>query len=335
VYKRQAQGNILNGATPGAVGADGGYVSSISVGPVGDVRTFTWNKTDNTITATGTGGSTHSFDATTHVLTITTEQGGTGIVDLDDGNYSYTPLSTMSGSMTEIFGFSLKDNDGDIGSGQITMNMTRDSGSIQINGTNADQTLTGAGTDDILSSLAGNDILYGNAGNDWLSGGAGIDRLYGGEGNDKLVTDLQTDSATGTTLSGDTGLGNVDGGLGIDTLILSMDGSAINFAALDTTNNPIKNIETIDLGHGGSADNHALTNLTVQDVIDMTDSSHTLTILGDGSDSITLAQGADANHSWTKTQENSSLNGHIVDIYQNGDKTVTLNIEDTTTHSIV
>ncbi len=123
-----AQGNILTGATPGAVGADGGYVNSISVGPVGDVRTFTWDKTANTITPTGPGGSTYTFNTTTHVLTITTEQGGTGIVDLDDGNYSYTPSATMTGSMTEIFGFTLKDNDGDMSSGQITMDITRDSG---------------------------------------------------------------------------------------------------------------------------------------------------------------------------------------------------------------
>ncbi len=192
--------------------------------------------------------------------------------------------------------------------------------------------------DDILSGLAGSDILYGNAGDDWLSGGAGADKLYGGEGNDKLITDLQTNSDIGTTLTGDTGLGNVDGGAGIDTLIFSMDGSAINFAALDATNNPIKNIEIIDLGHGGSSDNHSLTNLSLQDVIDMTDSTHTLKILGDAGDSVDFVNGT-GNDTWSKTANASTetINGvsHTFDHYINSkDSSVLVKVETTINDTI-
>lgn len=130
----------------------------------------------------------------------------------------------------------------------------------------------------------------------------------------------------GTTISlrGDTVL---DGGDGIDTLIFSMDGSAINFAALDSTNNPIKNIEIIDLGHGGTSDNHALTNLSLQDVIDMTDSNNNLIILGDAGDTVDFLN----SNGWVKgTSSTEIVNGssHILDHYTNTiDPTVLVKVE--------
>jgi len=170
--------------------------------------------------------------------------------------------------------------------------------------------------------------LVGGDGNDSLNGGAGNDLLNGGAGDDMLVSDL---SVSSTTISGDRGIGALDGGSGIDTLIFTSANESIDFSFLNTSNMPIHNIEVIDLSVG----NHALTNLTVQDVLDMTDANHTLTILGDAGDTVTLAQGADANHSWEQTADNIVENGHVLDVYQNSDKTVTLKVEDSTSHSII
>jgi hypothetical protein len=140
-------------------------------------------------------------------------------------------------------------------------------------------------------------------------------------------------SAGNDTIVFDTLYKSIDGGAGTDTLVLTHD-TNIDFSNLG---NVIHNIEAIDLGHGGAADAHSLTNLSAQDVMDMTDSAHTLTIFGDSADSVTLVNptGADANHTWTQTGNNVIENGHTLDIYHNGDSTVTLKIEDTTTHAIV
>ncbi|HBM36406.1 MAG TPA: hypothetical protein DDZ71_08895, partial [Sulfuricurvum sp.] len=351
-----ATGNVLTSATPGAVGADGGYVGVITVGTGAAQTTFTWNTTANTVASSGSGTNTATYNSTTHVLSVTTANGGLYVIDLDSGDYTYTPPMSISGTVTEVFGFTLIDNDGDSSTGQITLNVNVNPGTATTTGTaNADTTLSGSGNDDIISGLAGNDTISGNAGNDWISGGAGTDvlnggdgndkldggagadALYGGAGNDLLISDLQTDSATGTTLSGDTGLGKVDGGDGFDTFLMSMDGSAINFAALNSTNNPIKNIEVIDLGANGAADNHQLTNIRLQDVIDMTDVDNDLYILGDSSDSVSLD--SISGQPWSLSGTSSEMiNGqqHMFNVYSNsGDSTVVVKVEDSVSVSIV
>jgi uncharacterized protein YegL len=342
-----ATGNILTSATPGAVGADGGYVSIITVGTGSGMTTFTWNVTANTVAPLGSTTNIGDFNTTSHVLSVTTALGGLYAVDLDSGSYTYTPPMSIIGMVTENFGFTLRDNDGDTSSGHITLNVNVNPGTAEVTGTvNADTALSGSANDDIMSGLAGNDTINGNAGNDWLSGGTGNDILNGGDGNDKLdggagtdtlnggagndilISDLQTNSATGTTLSGDTGLGKVDGGIGFDTFIMSTDGSSINFNALSSTNMPLRNIEVIDLGTNGAADNHSLTNLSLQDVIDMTDSNNDLYILGDSSDTVDFLN----TNGWAKgtTPVTETVNGasHTFDVYTNTtDSTVMVKVE--------
>ena len=236
-------GNLLTGATPGVVGADGGFVSSISVGPVGDVRTFSWNGTAGTVTASGPGGSTSSFDASTHVLTVTTEQGGLLVIDLDDGAYTYTPPLSVT-SLTETIGFALTDSDGDTSApGALTLTVTRDSGSNVVIGTSSNNTnLTGTPGDDIISGLDGNDTIRGGDGNDWLTGGAGTDTLYGEAGNDKLDGGTGNDTLYGgdgnDLLIGGAGNDTMDGGAGADTFQWSFgDAGTTSSPAVDTINN--------------------------------------------------------------------------------------------------
>jgi Ca2+-binding RTX toxin-like protein len=235
-------GNLLTGATPGVVGADGGFVSTFSVGPAGDVRTFVWDGISASVTASGTGGSTGTFNGTTHVLTVNTEQGGVVSIDLDDGSYSYTP-PISSVSLTEVLGFQLTDRDGDTSAmGSLTLDVTRTTGSGLVDGTaGADAALSGTTGNDILSGFAGNDTLNGNDGNDWLSGGAGTDTLNGGNGNDKLDGGTGNDTLNGGAgndlLIGGAGNDTLNGGLGADTFAWNFgDAGTTSTVAVDTIN---------------------------------------------------------------------------------------------------
>ncbi|WP_375195977.1 Ig-like domain-containing protein [Sphingobium sp.] len=137
-----------------------------------------------------------------------------------------------------------------------------------VEGNGSANTLNGTSGNDRIYGYGGADTLNGNDGNDFLRGGAGADTLNGGNGNDTLVYD-----ATDTL---------IDGGAGADTLLInSGTGPVLN---LDAVNN-IRNIERIDLG---TRDAGRQITLTEAGVLRATDSNRQLTILGDGSDSVTM-----------------------------------------------
>lgn len=114
----------------------------------------------------------------------------------------------------------------------------------------------------------------------------------------------------------------IDAHAGVDTLILQTNAN-IDFSVL--ANDVIKNVEVIDLAQNG---NHNLTKLSYADVIDMTDTNHTLKILGDSSaDKVQLNQ-ADG---WTNTGTVIEA-GHTFDVYMShgvnaADPTVTVKVE--------
>ncbi|MDP3587422.1 MAG: pre-peptidase C-terminal domain-containing protein, partial [Sulfuricurvum sp.] len=189
---------------------------------------------------------------------------------------------------------------------------------ILIGGTGAN-TLSGGGGNDTLTGNINTDLLDGGLGDDYLDGGAFSDTLQGGEGDDMLVFDAAD------TL--------IDGGAGIDTMILAVS-SNIDFSLLD--NSKATNIEVIDLGMNG---NHSLTNLSYTDVISITDSSNTLTILGDSvNDQVQLTQ----SDGWTGTgtvMEVVNGNYHTFDVYTSTgsnatDPTVTVKVEQAITDTI-
>jgi hypothetical protein len=315
-------GTLNNGSVLGGgevFGADGGYVSQIVI----EGKTYTYGGSGN---ITGPGATT----IVGHILTYTDAHSGIVTLDMDIGNYTYqAPTLAVGSGYIQAISFTLQDRDGDTSTGSLELDVCR-----QVDGTYTGDTtsnmVSGGTGNDIINGGSGNDIIYGGDGNDTLSGDAGADKLYGGAGDDTLITDL-----TGvTTVSGDTGLGALDGGTGIDTLVLSTTNANIDFSLLNSTNEPIKNIEIIDLSQNG---NHALTNLSYADVIDMTDSNHTLKILGDSaSDVIQLTQ-ADG---WTKSASAVTESGHVFDVYQSHgvnatDPTVTLKIEQVITDQVL
>ena len=178
-----SQGNLLTGNTPAQVGADGGYIQAITVGAIGSEDRFTWNPVTNSISTTGAGASSHTFNTTTHVLSITTANAGVFSIDMDTGDYTFVPTPSAPASFAEFVGFTLIDNDGDKATGQLALLRSL----TPINGTAGGETLTGTAGADVIDALAGNDTINAGAGNDWISGGAGADTISGGAGNDILV----------------------------------------------------------------------------------------------------------------------------------------------------
>ena len=89
--------------------------------------------------------------------------------------------------------------------------------------------------------------------------------------------------------------------------------------------NLIKNIEAIDLKEG----DHKLTNITLDDVLKMTDSNKELIILGDSKDSVTFKNTIGENgqkQTWSKTEGEGVDKGF--DIYVNsGDSTLQVKVE--------
>ena len=169
----------------------------------------------------------------------------------------------------------------------------------------ANDTIFGGEGNDIIYGQEGDDVIHGGDDNDYLDGGSGADELYGDDGDDVLIYD-----------SADT---VVDGGAGIDILRLE-NGDDIDFNLL--VPNPIDNIEVIDLDN--DIDANSLSNLSAQDVLDMTDSDNELFIIGDNGDSVS------GSGSWN-AQGSQSIGGVNYDVYTgtSNSQTVTLYVQDT------
>ena len=79
------------------------------------------------------------------------------------------------------------------------------------------------------------------------------------------------------------------------------------------------NIERIDLMPTGQ--DHSLNHLTLQDVIDITGSGKTLTILGDSGDSVGLKNGVTIDDKWVKQLATETDGTHVFDVYTNAHDT--------------
>ena len=105
-----AHASPLNGVltSGGTFGADGGHVDSIVVGGI----TYTF---DGSAMSDSDGGTLNNatYDAVTHLLTVTTAAAGKIAVDMDNGVYQYSPPSTVTTLLQEQIGFTLIDHDGD------------------------------------------------------------------------------------------------------------------------------------------------------------------------------------------------------------------------------
>ena len=149
-------------------------------------------------------------------------------------------------------------------------------GSKFIVGTN---TYLGTTGNDVLTGTSANDHLIGGQGNDTMIGGGGVDSFRGGSGDDSLHL--------GVSGSSDSRFLTIDGGSGFDTLVLDGSGMTLDLTASGTSGR-VHGIERIDLTGSGS---NALV-LNIRDVLNISDTSNQLFVMGNAGDSVTsTAQG--------------------------------------------
>ena len=222
-------------------------------------------------------GSIYAFQYYGSIYAIDLDAGtatDTG-VDVDDYVYgvssAFNDLSATAFYATDTFTYTITDEDGMTSTTTLTINVT-DPDTTSITGSVTDTVLTGdSDSNIIISNNSDGAELYGGDGNDILIGMEGVaDSLYGGDGNDILVYDA-SDVV-------------IDGGNGSDVLIFNTD-TTLDFGTLNSSTNPITNIETLDLTDASVALDH----LGAADVLDITGNSDTtLKILGDSDDTVNL-----------------------------------------------
>ncbi|WP_311886155.1 MULTISPECIES: retention module-containing protein [unclassified Pseudomonas] len=104
----------------GTFGADGGFIKSIVV----DGTTYTYDPKalSGQGSLTPSGGANHgTFNTVNNTLSIATNNGGTLLINLDTGDYTYTSQKTTAVVITENIGFTVSDNDGDLASSTLTV----------------------------------------------------------------------------------------------------------------------------------------------------------------------------------------------------------------------
>ncbi|WP_409520955.1 Ig-like domain-containing protein, partial [Pseudomonas sp.] len=131
-------GSLLSGGT---FGADGGFIKALLV----DGTTYTFDpKANGGQGGYGvSGGGDHaSFDTTGNTLTIKTQLGGSLMVAMDNGDYTYAPPKTSDASQAERFGFTLSDNDGDTSSASLVVRVAANHAPV-------------AGSDHVITNITG------------------------------------------------------------------------------------------------------------------------------------------------------------------------------------
>ena len=126
-------GNVLSGTVQGApitgslmsggdFGADGGFIKSLLI----DGTTYTFdpkgNANQGSYAASG-GADRGTFDGNTHSVTVKTALGGTLVVDMDNGQFTYTPPKDSGSNQVENIHFVASDNDGDLSGADLVINV--------------------------------------------------------------------------------------------------------------------------------------------------------------------------------------------------------------------
>lgn len=243
-------------------------------------------------------------------LNITSStQGANGVVVINpDNTVTYTPTIGFTG--LDNFDYTVADGNGGVDTATVIVSVGN-----AIEGGPGDDVLQGTNGPDIIFGYAGDDTIHGHQGADALFGGDGNDMIHGQNGDDVLYGDFGDDSLFGGNnadlldggqgddlLNGNGGVDILLGGLGDDSLVWDINDATIDGGAgtdtllvqggnvdLTVFGGTISGIEIIALEADAGA--NAAT-LSAQDVLDLSDND-TLTILGDGGDSV------DARSGWT------------------------------------
>ncbi|MGL5040660.1 MAG: calcium-binding protein, partial [Aeromonas sp.] len=107
---------LINGVIA-STGADGGWLSAVTVGSV--IYRFDQKSNQSSVVGTAAG----SFDPLTHVWSITVA-GGVLKIDMDNGLYSYTPPASIPvGGIKADISYTVTDHDGDSASSILTLDI--------------------------------------------------------------------------------------------------------------------------------------------------------------------------------------------------------------------
>ena len=171
----QASGDLLS-----QTGADGAFLSEVTI----DGTRYAYSNLNGGGVTVVSGADRGVFSAAEQVLTVKTAMGGTFVIDLDDGNYTYTAPTTVTASAAERLDFTVRDADGDTASASVVVNVAPPA-NITLSNTGTPY----QGTDDAenITGSSGNDTIFGGGGADYITGGNGADTIYGGQGNDVMT----------------------------------------------------------------------------------------------------------------------------------------------------
>ncbi|ENM3856307.1 Ig-like domain-containing protein [Vibrio cholerae] len=176
-------GNLLNSGDGYGIGADGGVISEISINGV----KYLFN--GHTVSVSGQSTSlTYGFDASTKTLSIYIDNKHSLIVDLDDGSYKFFGAAVIPSAKLD-FGYTLKDNDGDVSSSTMTFVVGTDikSSGEQIDSVQVyDPTLTNQKVQWSSAGSSGASVKYYEHAEKGLvvDVGAGGDNVHLGKGDD-------------------------------------------------------------------------------------------------------------------------------------------------------
>uniref|UniRef100_UPI00387AA59C type I secretion C-terminal target domain-containing protein n=1 Tax=Vibrio cholerae TaxID=666 RepID=UPI00387AA59C len=245
-------GNLLNSGDGYGIGADGGVISAITIQGV----TYSFN--GYSVSASGQSTSLkYDFDPSTKTLSIYIDNKHSLIVDLDDGSYQFFGASVTPAVKLE-FGYTLKDNDGDVSSNTMTFVVGHDvksSGDIiddvRLNfaGTSYEKLLWSqapAGKDNALVKEHQDGVV--------VDVGAGGDNVYLGKGDDIIFLG-DSHALLDNNANSQTNIQKAQDKLELfmqgedDSILINKDegeDSAIKTASFSTAH--------IDIAHGGGGD---------------------------------------------------------------------------------
>jgi hypothetical protein len=132
--------------------------------------------------------------------------------------------------------------------------------------------LGGTGADQLKGSAAA-EVFVGGGGNDYLQGGGGADVFRGGAGNDAVWLNSAA-------------FADIDGGSGNNDRLVLYGGADLDLTAI--ANSRISGIEMITLGSGVGPGDLVL---SLGDLLDLSDTSNTLTVNGAADDSVRVSGG--------------------------------------------
>ncbi|EGR2512761.1 VWA domain-containing protein [Vibrio cholerae] len=247
-------GNLLNAGDGYGIGADGGVISAITI------QGITYSFDGQSVSASGQSTSLkYDFDASTKTLSIYIDNKHSLIVDLDDGSYQFFGASVTPANAVKLeFGYTLKDNDGDVSSNTMTFVVGHDvksSGDIiddvRLNfaGTSYEKLLWSqapAGKDNALVKEHQDGVV--------VDVGAGGDNVYLGKGDDIIFLG-DSHALLDNNANSQTNIQKAQDKLELfmqgedDSILINKDegeDSAIKTASFSTAH--------IDIAHGGGGD---------------------------------------------------------------------------------